>query len=326
MIRDLISIIVPVYGVEKYLRRCLDSLICQTYTNIEIIVVDDESPDSSGEICDEYAERDNRIHVIHQKNMGISGARNSGLDIARGEFIAFVDSDDFVSPHMYEYLLKALKQTNAEISICNFQKFKEGTEPQVSDTKFENTELNVITSKKEKIQYQFLQKNVDSNLVWNKLYKREIWEKFRFPMIRAYEDEAIIYQIIYELNKIVYLDINLYYYLLRQNGSITSSGFSEQRFLRLNVLQERMKFYIQKEEWEYFLESFFVYKTDLLKVTELIQQSKKYNMKLLSDYKKLYNEYCFKYLKCCKTSIKNKMTYLWYCIFPNWYFEHLKHK
>jgi glycosyltransferase involved in cell wall biosynthesis len=115
-----ISIIVPVYKVEKYLRRCLDSIVAQTFTNWECILVDDGSPDNSGKICDEYAEKDTRFRVIHQENQGVSAARNKGLDEAKGEWIGFVDSDDWIEPNMYEYLYSNAIKTKADVVICGF--------------------------------------------------------------------------------------------------------------------------------------------------------------------------------------------------------------
>src|SRR5699024_4494271 len=123
---DLISVIVPVYNVEKYVRRCIDSICGQTYSNLEIILIDDGSTDSSGKICDEMAAKDGRISVIHQENKGLSQARNAGLDQAKGEYIAFVDSDDYLSLNMYECLLKSLKENNADVVRCAIKNVYEG--------------------------------------------------------------------------------------------------------------------------------------------------------------------------------------------------------
>lgn len=119
--KDLISVIVPVYKVERYLCRCVDSIIAQTYTNLQIILVDDGSPDGSGAICDDYAAKDPRITVIHKENGGLSDARNAGLGAARGSYIGFVDSDDYISVDMYEKLYKAIVACNADMSVCNFR-------------------------------------------------------------------------------------------------------------------------------------------------------------------------------------------------------------
>lgn len=323
MMKGFISVIVPIYGAEKYLSKCLDSIIHQSYKELEIILVEDGSPDRSGEICDFYAQKDERIKVIHQKNAGAAAARNAGLDIATGEFIGFIDPDDFISPFFYEELYHALVKYDANVAICDYQTFAENTEPEMHNSSKEDL-YELICSDQEKIQYSFLEKYVHSILLWNKLYKREIWEKLRMPEIRAYEDEAVLYKIIYEAEKMVYIHKELYYYMIREKGSITTSDFSKRRLVRLDVLQERMDYYIAREKWDYFLESLFVYKTDLLKVTELIEQAPDYSMKLLHDYKKKYNRLCFSKLGKCDTSTKNKVTYIWYALFPKWYKNHLR--
>lgn len=117
----LISVIIPVYNVEKYLHRCLDSVIEQTYKNLEVILIDDGSTDHSGEICDDYAAKDVRIHVIHQENQGVSAARNKGLDTAKGEYIAFVDSDDYILPEMYAKMLECIIENNVDFCVCQWQ-------------------------------------------------------------------------------------------------------------------------------------------------------------------------------------------------------------
>lgn len=324
---EVISIIIPVYRVEKYVAKCLESVIHQSYQNLEIIVIDDGSPDRAGEICDEYARMDSRIKVIHQKNQGLSAARNRGIHEATGDYIGFVDSDDYVLPQMYESMLKAIQENDADICICDYIECNEGQED-IELKGIQGTEsVQMITTKKEKIKYSYLEKYVHAIVVWNKLYKREIWDKFLMPEIKAYEDEAIMYQVLYEAKSIAYLHEELYVYLRRKSGSITSSDFSERRMLRLDVLQEKMNFYRDKKEWEFFLEALFVYKTDILKVTYLIEKSNEYSLEMIEPYKKIYNRYCIRYLMVkCKTSFQNKLSYLWYAFFPKMYLAHLAKK
>ena len=166
---DLISVIVPVYNVEKYLDKCIQSIVDQTYTNLEIILVDDGSPDNSGAICDEWAEKDNRIKVIHKANGGLSDARNAGLDIATGEYIAFVDSDDYIELDFYDKLYNVIKATNCDISICNLRKVYENNNVSVNncDT-FEITEYSTTEAMSALIDDKIRQ------VVWNKLYKADI--------------------------------------------------------------------------------------------------------------------------------------------------------
>ena len=160
----LISIIVPVYDVEPYLRKCIDSILIQSYRDLEIILVDDGSPDNCGAICDEYAEKDKRIKVIHKKNGGLSDARNAGLDIATGEYIGFVDSDDWVMPDMYEYLYKAVKEYDADMSVCGYYDYwgKTISGRYCQDIQVYKGQEGI----KALLDLKF------GNYVWNKLYKR----------------------------------------------------------------------------------------------------------------------------------------------------------
>lgn len=323
---ELISIIIPIYGVEKYLERCLEAVIGQSYKNLEIILVDDGSPDRAGEICDGYAKRDNRIKVIHQENQGLAMARNSGLDVATGRYISFIDSDDFMSRRMIEYLYKSIKEQDADISICDFLKFEEDASIKEQEKSYIGIQKKNIGSQEERIQYMFLDKYVDSIIVWNKLYKRELWENVRFPKVRAYEDEAVLYKILDHADKIVYVEEKLYYYMQRRSGSITSEGFSEKRLLRLDVLKERMDYYIQNEMWKYFIEMLFVYKTDLLKVMEMIEESDSYPMHMLKDRQRIYKEYCLRYLICHDRRWKNILTHVWFAYLPNCYYRRYKNR
>ena len=220
--KPLISVIVPIYNVEKYLRKCVDSILNQTYENLEIILVDDGSTDNCPKICDYYQKKDKRIRVIHKENGGLSDARNCGLDIAKGEYVGFVDSDDFIHHRMFELLLKYLLENNADISICNYTKVTE------VDLKIdENIELKEINcySKKEFIKKLVQEDGGKYIVAWNKLYKRKIFDQLRFPYGRQHEDEFIIHHVIDLSKKIVCINEYLYYYLQR-NNSIMSQKFN----------------------------------------------------------------------------------------------------
>ena len=173
-----ISVIVPVYKVEPYLSRCLDSIINQTYRNLEIILVDDGSPDRCGEICDEYARQDSRIRVIHKANGGLSDARNHGIDVAIGDYIAFVDSDDYIATDMYEKMLARLELDNSDMVVCNYYRFDEGSAPpkdgyiQLPDR---------VLTQDEAFDF-YLQIGGDYVSAWNKLYKRTIFDDLRYPV------------------------------------------------------------------------------------------------------------------------------------------------
>lgn len=208
----LISIIVPVYNVEKYLPQCIDSLINQTYKNLEIILVDDGSTDSSGIICDNYSRIDSRIKVIHKTNGGQGSARNAALDVAKGEYIGFVDSDDWVKNDMYESLYTAIKKYDADISACGQYdvEYSRSVMMRVSDT---IQLMDTSEALKSYFTYTLL-----ATAVWDKLYKRELWSEIRFPQVFR-EDIFVTYKIIANAKKIVHIGDAKYFYRIRNNSS-----------------------------------------------------------------------------------------------------------
>ena len=207
----LISVIVPVYNVEKYLPKCIDSIINQTYKNLEIILVDDGSPDGCGKICDDYAKLDDRIKVIHKKNGGRSEARNVGIDIAKGEYIGFVDSDDYIESNFYELLLKAVLDNNADISICS-SKCVDETGKEV-ESKFKFNVQNEILDKKDA-----LRKLVEGNLAFvspvTKLYHKKIFHNLRITTGVFHEDEYFAHHVIGKADRVVCIEDKIYNYLV----------------------------------------------------------------------------------------------------------------
>ena len=235
MNEELISIIVPVYKVEKYLERCINSVLNQTYTNIECIIIDDGSPDQCPEICDRYAFSDERVKVIHKKNGGLSSARNQGLDIAKGGYIAFVDSDDYIHPRMIELLYTNLKKTDADIAMCDIE--------YVYDNNFEKKE-NISPVKAEVIDRKHLLEKLLQQyagvyvVMCNKLYRKELWNQLRFPIGVLHEDEAVIHDLFLRCNKCVSLNEKLYSYYQR-SGSIMNSQKSDRDLLYYDMLADR---------------------------------------------------------------------------------------
>ena len=215
---DLISVVVPIYNVEKYLTKCIDSIINQTYKNLEIILVDDGSPDNCGKICDEYKKKDNRIKVIHKKNGGLSDARNEGIKIATGKYIGFIDSDDFVNLKMIEILYDLLKNNNADISVVSY-KYYFGEE----ENNNESVEIKSpkILSNIDAITYLF-DNNKLGNYAWNKLYKLSLFDDVKYPVGKKMEDLGTTYKLFSKSNKIVYSDTELYYYLQRGDSILHS--------------------------------------------------------------------------------------------------------
>lgn len=210
---DTISVVIPVYKVEKYLDRCIRSVVSQTYSNLEIILVDDGSPDQSGKICDEWAKKDKRITVIHKENEGLSDARNAGLDIASGEYIAFVDSDDYINPEMYRRMYDKLKENNADLSICGYCRVDELND---SGLRIDNVCVGEIIDKKEALRN--ICKSSAYVAVWNKLYKRHLFQNIRFPKGKIEEDLFVMPRIFDNCSKIVSVSDNYYYYMQSPNS------------------------------------------------------------------------------------------------------------
>ena len=213
-----LSVIVPVYKVEPYIHKCVDSILEQTYTNLEVILVDDGSPDNCGKICDEYAAKDKRVKVIHKKNGGLSDARNAGIDISTGDIIGFIDSDDYIEARMYQEMIDYMEHNNLDIVCADTNQVKG------NKIKFKpRYKKNYVWNKQEALS-EILNGNLD-NAAWNKIYKREIIGNTRFQQGRVYEDVATIYKFIYNADKVGYLS-KPYYYYVKRKGSIVTSGFN----------------------------------------------------------------------------------------------------
>lgn len=218
----MISVIVPVYNVEKYLHKCVDSIINQTYKDLEIILVDDGSPDNCPKICDEYAQKDNRIKVIHKENGGLSSARNVGMKMAKGDYIAFVDSDDYIEEHMYEKLLDALKGSNADFCMCGDRTVNENGEEIIRNNFSAKT--------------YFIDEIIENFVLplktaaWNKLYKREYIGENIFPEGRIH-GEDLVFQLSLLTGKTTMCVIpDVCYNYVKHSNSITTSGFSARSF------------------------------------------------------------------------------------------------
>jgi hypothetical protein len=226
---ELVSIVIPVYNVENYLTRCINSILTQSHSCIEIVLVDDGSTDASGEMCDEYASRDSRVVVVHQTNQGLSAARNTGINQASGNWVMFVDSDDYIEPVCVKWLLQACLLTSSELSMCNFVTQREDDYP---DSRFHHHSFNEhaldVFSSTEAV-CQILSEKKASTTACGKLGQIELWNRHPFPEGRCYEDLPITWRVASEANKVAHVPESLYRYTLRQ-GSIARS-FSTQRIL-----------------------------------------------------------------------------------------------
>lgn len=205
----MISVIVPVYKVERYLRQCIDSILNQTYRDLEILLIDDGSPDRCGEICEEYARKDDRIRFFHMENNGLSAARNLGLREAKGDYIGFVDSDDWIEPDMYENLLKQLEGNEADISVCGVWK-------EYRETKCDYSICEGVYIGSDAIRVLICQL---TSGVWNRLYKKDCWTGIFFPEKHVYEEIATSYKVFLQAHSISCMPKQFYHYRMRA-GSI----------------------------------------------------------------------------------------------------------
>ena len=228
---DLISIIIPVYKVEKYLSQCLDSLLAQTYRNLEIILVDDDSPDSCGQICDDYAKKDGRIRVIHKSNGGLSSARNAGLDIAVGDYIGFIDSDDWIASDMFDYLLQNIKRYNADIAECGYY--------EVFPAYSIRNRVHGIQIYNGKDALSALLALKIGNYAWNKLYRRDLFADIRYPEGKNYEDVRTTYRLFGKARSVVSLAEAKYYYRQNNAGIVSNPSIEN----KISCVESRMSRY-----------------------------------------------------------------------------------
>lgn len=308
LVESLISVIIPIYKVELFLDECIASVVRQTHKNMEIILVDDGSPDGCPGICDEWALKDNRIKVIHKLNGGLSDARNAGLELACGEYIAFIDSDDWIEPEMLEKMLCVMEDEQADICACNIRscyvdheeiwgcrKFVAGNSEQILEMLYCDTEFPVAAS--------------------NKLYRRECWKELRFPVDKICEDAFTTYRLVHNAKRIVQIPEAFYCYRIRPQ-SIMTSNFSlkrmdEEEAWRVNyqfikeyypkLYKKAFRFYLQKvhvliqtipeEQRQEFSQQFYYLKNimrrNLLFVLLRSGLGWKYRIKYLIDYVRL---------------------------------------
>ena len=239
----MISVVIPVYNVEKYLKECLDSVINQTYKELEIILVDDGSTDNSGKICDEYAKIDPRIKVVHQKNMGAGGAKNTGLDLISGDYFSLIDSDDYLEPNYYETLLKSMRKYDVDIVQCLFRNvFLNGFYNRKYNFNYDKNA--VISSKKFLFELLYDWKYA---IFFNKLFKTSLLSNIRFPVGRKIDDEFFTYKLIIKSKKILNVNDVLYNYRMRKSSVMNDNKKFELVLDRIDCYEERLA-YIEKNK------------------------------------------------------------------------------
>lgn len=220
--KPTVSVIVPVYNLEPYIERCLDSILVQTFTHFEVIVVNDGSTDKSGEICNEYAKRDHRIRVFHQQSKGVSSARNKGVEVATGDYIGFVDGDDYIVEDMYEKLYQACIETRSSIAICKLGREINGGLTNDDIGNFYSSQLNHEEAMRELFKgvlYRFS--------LCNKLFKKDCFENVLFPVGRIHEDLSVTYKLFANAEQTIYLNFIGYIYVKRNNSILTTSYYEK---------------------------------------------------------------------------------------------------
>ena len=236
--KDLISVVVPIYNVERFLPICIESIISQSYKKLQIILVDDGSTDNCGNICNEYASRDERLEVIHKQNGGLSDARNVGINKAKGEYIAFVDSDNYIEKSMYKDMYNLIDKRKADVCICNFYNV-EGNNKILKNPNKGIQEYDKISILKEIL----LDTKIQS-YAWNKLYKKEVFNNIKYPVGRKYEDIGTTFYILEKCNKIIVTGKPEYYYLNRKDSIV--NNVNEQTIIDYIELIIKRYDYIEK--------------------------------------------------------------------------------
>lgn len=299
----LVSVIIPVYNVRGYLERCINSILEQTYKKIEVIIVDDGSTDDGGEICDSYQLNDDRVTVVHQKNAGLSAARNRGINICKGEYICFIDSDDFVAIDFIERLVLCLESSCCDIAQCKVRSFVEQSE---LTNLVKEKDYNVYNGA-EMCHNLLMNKIKESGVVQNKLYKRYLFEEEHFREGRIHEDEFLVYKLFYK-SRVAVLEAELYYYQSKRKESITHAAYSIKRLDALDAARERITYFTDKNENMLRDEAILAYCRTLDTNILLLKESALHNRNELLN--ELYKELKTSYIKVVFSKyipLKNKV-------------------
>ena len=304
---SLVSIVVPVYKVEKYLQRCVDSILGQTLTDFKLILVDDGSPDTCGETCDEYAANDSRIHVIHRLNGGLSAARNTGIDWVfdqqESEWITFIDSDDWVHPKYLEALYNAAIEKSVDIVIGGYE-MTDGINPEISGE---------LLPQIYKTEEYYVYNIINATVAWGKLYRLECFENLRYPIGRIYEDDFVTYKILFRYDRLCVVPQPLYAYFQNTEGIILSK-WTPKRFDAIIACELQVKYFTRhgyflaaKERFISLIHQLLEGKTNIKRCTELSQEEKKEWLRKLDRKKR---KLMLKYQRFHWITIKDKGFYL----------------
>jgi glycosyltransferase involved in cell wall biosynthesis len=282
---DLVSVVVPVYNVEGYVERCLKSIIGQTYTNLEIIVVDDGSKDSSGQICERIAATDKRMTVIHQENRGLSGARNRGLEAATGEYICFIDSDDYISDVFVELQLKCMEKSGADVVQGNSGEWVDS-----SVQGYQTIADKFTLYSGEEMCHILMTSHSGYGVAQNKFYRRKLFRDIKFPEGKLHEDEFTVYRLFYAGN-VALIDAQVYYYQANREGSICNSTFTVRNLDAVEGVRGRMLFFRDEKNKKLFNEARLAYCNYILiwggyTLTSGIPEKRSIVRNMLQEYRK----------------------------------------
>lgn len=319
--RPLISIIIPVYNVQEYVEACLFSVMGQTYPNLEIIAVDDGSTDDSGKICEKFADKDERITVIHKSNGGLSSARNAGTDIAKGDYICYIDSDDAIDPSFTEKLYDICAGEECDMAVCGI---RYGHPEMEDETNSAGGCKTKVVSGVDLLWDFYGGEHIPITVAWNKMYRRDLIGDIRYPEGRIHEDEATTFKYLYKAKRVGWTNEKLYHYTMR-SGSIMQSEFNPKRLQILDAYADRRDFYktnadsgdqnaerlLIREEYCYLSEILLMYG----KVKKVLPDRKDLVKTLFDRYKKEYKQSTRR-----KWNAKRRIFYMVSRIFPGLYY------
>lgn len=312
---SMISIIIPVYKVEKYLDRCVQSVVDQTYKNLEIILVDDGSPDNCPNICDKWKNKDSRVRVIHKKNGGLSDARNAGIEIATGKYIAFVDSDDYIKPEMYEKLYFAINEYKADMAICNLQCVDD--EGNLIDKNIQRLPIKkeVISGREIVANQIWKEKGWYWIVVWSRLYSRKLFEYIRFPVEKLHEDEFTAHLFWSACEKVACVE-GIYYNYVQRSESITNEHYSIRRLDSIEAILMRLDYMLDNNYSEKSIHNCYnLYYSVLIESYKKVSVKEKMVKKRYKELQCFYKKIFWKLIKK-KQGILRKSRYILNYISP----------
>ncbi len=309
----LISVIVPIYNVEQYLERCLKSIQNQSFTDYEVILVDDGATDHSGKIADDFVKEHERFSVIHKENGGLSDARNAGLSKAKGEYVCFIDSDDMVHPDYLKCLYELCQSYHCAIAQCGFLQFCEERDIICKQENAEITQYSAV----EMMGQLYSEKAIGTAVAWNKLFKKTVFDQIQFPKGMLHEDEAVCVELFDAAKEIVCTTEKLYYYYKNQNG-IMNQTYRYQRLDILKAYERRMQFYTSHGLYELYCRDSYKYLYKILLNLCEIKDLKEPDHSVVSNLKKSYWKK-YRESQSFPWTVKRKLMMFFFGVFPNQY-------